>query len=84
MHMFGNSNACNSNAFIRNPVVTKEMWDGVQPVLPKALSLCVVVTFSSKKPNIPILYRDMLEEVMGCQTQATPFISRLPHGVTTA
>jgi hypothetical protein len=46
--------------FICNPVVTKEMWDGVQDVHPKTLSLCVVVTFSSKKPNISTHYDDML------------------------
>ncbi len=72
MHQLGNANSCNSSAFIRNPVATKEMWDGVQAGHPKTLSLCFVVTFSSKKPNIPILYRDILEEIMECRTQATP------------
>jgi hypothetical protein len=72
MHRLGNSNAGNSNAFIRNPVATKKMWDGVQAAHLKTLSLCVVMSFSSKKPNIPILYRDMMEEIMECRTQATP------------
>jgi hypothetical protein len=35
--------ACHSNAFIRNPVATKEMWEEVQDVHPKTLSLFVVV-----------------------------------------
>ncbi len=66
------AHACSSNAFISNPVATKEMWDGVQDVHPKTLSLCVVVAFSSKKPNSPTHYRDMLEEIMECRNPVTP------------
>ncbi len=43
--------AGNSNAFIRNPVATKDMWDGVQYVYPKTLSQCVVLEHYSKKPT---------------------------------
>jgi hypothetical protein len=40
-----------TNALIRDPVATKEMCNVVQDVLPTTHSLCVVVTWSSKKPN---------------------------------
>jgi hypothetical protein len=42
-HMYLLEAASNLNAFIRNPVATKEMWDGVQDVKPKTLRLCVIV-----------------------------------------
>ncbi len=54
----------NGNAFICTPIPTKEMWDGVQSAHIKTLSCCFVIESASKRANVPILFRDMIEEVM--------------------
>ena len=54
------------NAFICEPISTKEMWDGVQSAHSKTLSCCFVVMTSSKRSNVPIEFRDMMEEIMEC------------------
>ena len=65
--------AGNSILFIRNPVPTKEMWDGVKDVHSTTLNLCIVLGHSSKKP-IPTMFRNMLEEKMECRTPSTPHL----------
>ena len=54
------------NAFIRAPKPTKEMYDAVQDMHPKTLSMCFIVMASSStsKRNIDVIYRDMMETVM--------------------
>jgi hypothetical protein len=52
------------NAFIRTPIPTKEMWDGVQSAHIKTLSCRFVIACSSKRANVPIIFRDIIEEVM--------------------
>jgi hypothetical protein len=54
----------NGYAFIRTPIPTKEMWDGVQSAHIKTLSCCFVIEYSSKRANLPIIFRDIIEEVM--------------------
>jgi hypothetical protein len=62
--------AVNSIFFIRDSVPTKEMWDGVQEVHSKTLSLFIVLDHTSRKPYIPVLFRNMLEEIMKCRTRS--------------
>ncbi len=52
------------NAFIRNPIPTKEMWDGVWLAHPKTLSCSFVVVTASKQANVPIISQDMMGAVM--------------------
>jgi hypothetical protein len=54
----------NDNAFIRTPIPTKEMWDGVQSPHIKTLSCCFVIEYSSKRAHVQIIFRDIMEEVM--------------------
>jgi hypothetical protein len=56
------------NAFIREPIATKDMWDGVQSAHSKTLScsFVTVLTNSSKRANVAIELRDMMEEIMEC------------------
>jgi hypothetical protein len=54
----------NRNAFIRTPIPTKEMWDGVQSAHIKTLSCSFVIASSSKRANVPIIFWDVMEEVM--------------------
>ncbi len=42
------------------------MWDGVQSAHSKTLSCCFVVMTSSKRSNVNIEFRDMMEEIMEC------------------
>ncbi len=63
-HMQRLDDAGNSFFLIREPVPTKEMWDGVQDVHSEKLSLCIVLDHTSRKQHIPVLFRDMLEEIM--------------------
>ncbi len=37
------------NSFIREPIATKDTWDGVQSVHSKTLSCCFVLTTASKR-----------------------------------
>jgi hypothetical protein len=60
------SNVRSWNAFIREPISTKKMWDGVQSAHSKTFSCCFVVTTSSKRSNVPIKFRNMMEEIMEC------------------
>ena len=39
---------------------------------PRTFSLCIVVEHSAKKPSVPTVFRDMLEEIMECRTRVTP------------
>jgi hypothetical protein len=64
MQRFSKVGSC--NAFIHEPILTKEMWDGVQSAHSKTLSCFFVVTTSSKRSNVPIEFRDMMEEIMEC------------------
>jgi hypothetical protein len=63
-HMQRLSKVGSSNAFIRKPISTKEMWDGVQSAQSKTLSCCFVAMTSSKCSNVPITLRDMMKEIM--------------------
>ncbi len=54
----------NCNAFIRTPILTKEMWDGVQSAHIKTLSCCLVIEYSSKRAYVPIIFHDIMMEVM--------------------
>jgi hypothetical protein len=69
------------NAFIREPISTKEMSDGVQSAHPKMLSCCFVVMTSSKRSNVQIKFRDMMEESSGHRHCLS--ISRLLYSMTT-
>ncbi len=57
---------CSGNAFIREPIATKDTWDGVQSAHSKRLSCSFVLTTSSKRANVAIELRDMMEEIMEC------------------
>ncbi len=59
-------------AFIRDPNQTKEMRDDVQSEHPKTLSCSFVVMTASKRANVPIIFRDMMEEVMECLPHTLP------------
>jgi hypothetical protein len=63
------SEVCSGNAFIREPIATKDMWDGVQSAHSKTLSCSFMLTTSSKRANVPIELRDMMEEIMECGPQ---------------
>jgi hypothetical protein len=67
----------NGNAFISTPIPTKEMWDGVQSAHIKTLSCCFVIESSSKQANVPILFRDMMEEVMEIGPVSMPLHLRI-------
>ena len=54
------------NSFIREPIATKDMWDGVQSAHTKTLSCSFVLTTSSNRANVAIELRDMMEEIMEC------------------
>jgi hypothetical protein len=54
------------NSFIREPIVTKDMWDGVQSAHSKTLSCSFVLATASKRANVAIVLRDMMEEIMEC------------------
>ncbi len=53
------------NSFIREPIAT---WDGVQSAhsSSKTHSCTFVLTPASKRPNVAIDLRDMMEEIMEC------------------
>lgn len=53
-----------SNAFIREPVATKSMWDELQGMHPKTLSACFIFDHSNWPAHIPFIYRDMIEDIM--------------------
>jgi hypothetical protein len=55
---------CTWNSFIRTPIPTKEMWDGVQSTHIKTLSCSFVIASSSKRANVPFIFREIMEEVM--------------------
>jgi hypothetical protein len=65
-HMQRLSKVGSGNAFIHEPIWTKNMWDGVQSAHSKTLSCSFVLTTSSKRANVPIEFRDMMEEIMEC------------------
>jgi hypothetical protein len=65
------------NALIRTPIPTKEMWDGVQSAHIKTLSCCFVTESSSKRANLPILFREMMEEVMESWSVTMPLHLRI-------
>ncbi len=69
----------NGNAFIRTPIPTKEIWDGVQSAHIKTLSCCFVIESSSKRANVPILFRDMMEEVKESGPVTMPLHPRVVH-----
>ena len=54
--------AGDANAFISDPKQTKEMYDTVQAMHPKTLSVCTIVATYTKCNRD--LYHDMVEEVM--------------------
>ncbi len=54
------------SAFICEPISAKEMGDGVQSTHSKTLSCSFVLKTSSKRSNVPIKFRDMMEEIMEC------------------
>jgi hypothetical protein len=56
--------SCNENAFIHTPFLTKEMWDGVQSAHIKILKCSFMLESSFKRANLPIIFRDIMEEVM--------------------
>ena len=60
------SKVCSGNSFIREPIATKDMWDGVQSAHSKTLSCSFVLTTSSKRAKVAIELRDMMEEIMEC------------------
>jgi len=62
----------NPNAFIREPIPTKAMWDAVQGMHSKTLSACFLIEYSNRPAHIPIIYRDMLEIIMESGTASTP------------
>jgi hypothetical protein len=64
--------AGNSNAFVSNTVLTKEIWDGVQSVYAKTLSTCFLTEQIFKKPKVAFIYLEMMEEMMECEPRATP------------
>jgi hypothetical protein len=55
---------CSGNAFIREPMATKDMWDVVQSAHSKTLRCSFVLTTSSKRANVAIELRDMMEEII--------------------
>ncbi len=46
------------------PIATKDMWDCVQSAHSKMLSCSFVLTTSSKRANVAIELRDVMEEIM--------------------
>jgi hypothetical protein len=68
-HMQRLYEVCSCNAFIREPIATKDMWDGVHSTHSKTLSCSFVLTTSSKCANVAIELRDMMEEIMECGQQ---------------
>ncbi len=52
------------NSFVREPIATKDMWDGVQSAHSKTLSCSFVLATASKRANLAIELRDMMEEIM--------------------
>ena len=52
------------NAFINDPQPTKEMYDAVQDMHPKTLSVCFVLETSTRLRNTLIVYRNLMEVVM--------------------
>jgi hypothetical protein len=58
--------SCSGNAFILDPIATMDMWDGVQCAHSKMLSCSFMLTTSSKRVNVPIELREMMEEIMEC------------------
>jgi hypothetical protein len=69
--------SCNGNAFIRTPTPTKEIWDGVQSAHIKALSCSFMIESSSKRANVPITFRDIMEEVMESEPVTMPLHLRI-------
>jgi hypothetical protein len=65
------SKVCFCYAFIREPISTKEMWDGVQSAHSKTLSCCFVVMTSSKQSSVQIDFLDMME-VVDCGPRTLP------------
>ena len=65
-HMHRLRKAGDPNAFIRAPKPTKEMYDAVQDMHPKTLSMCFIVyaSPSTSKRNVDVIFRDMVETVM--------------------
>jgi hypothetical protein len=67
----------NGNAFIRTHIQTKEMWDGVQSAHIKTLSCYFVIESSSKRANVPIIFIDIMEEVMDIGPVTMPLHLRI-------
>jgi hypothetical protein len=65
-HMQRLCEVCSGNPFIQEPIATKDMWDGVQSAHSKTLSCSFVLTTASKRANVAIESRDMMEEIMEC------------------
>jgi hypothetical protein len=60
------------NSFIREPIATKDMLDGVQSAHSKTLSCSFVLTTASKRANLAIELRDMMEEIIECWQRTLP------------
>jgi hypothetical protein len=60
------------NAFIRDPIPTKEMLDGVQSANPKTPSCSFVVVTAFKRAKVLIIIPDMMEEIMECWPRTLP------------
>jgi hypothetical protein len=71
-HMQQLSKVGSGNAFIREPIAPKDMWDGVQSAHSKTLSCSFVLTTSSQRANVPIELRDMMEGIMECGPRTLP------------
>jgi hypothetical protein len=67
----------NGNAFIHAPIPTKDMWDGVQSAHIKTLSCCFVIESSSKRGNVPIIFREIMQEVMESRPVTMPLHLRM-------
>jgi hypothetical protein len=64
---------------ILDPIPTKEMSDGVtvQSAHPKTLSCSSVVATDSKRPNVPIIFRNIMEEVVECVPYTLPLHDKI-------
>jgi hypothetical protein len=69
--------SCNGNAFNRIPIPTKKTWDGVQSAHIETLSCSFVIESSSKRANVPIIFRDIMEEVMESRPVTMPLHLRI-------
>jgi hypothetical protein len=65
-HMQRLSAVGSGNAFICEPIATKDMWDGVQSAHSKTLNCSFVLMTTSKRTNVQIELLDMMEQMMEC------------------